>query len=67
MLHIDEQVIIDKKINIFEPYAFPETRSNIFENKQAINLFTYNQKPLDLSGLLKYKMLLSVVPPETKT
>lgn len=67
MLHIDEQAIIEKKNSIVEPYSFPETRINIFENKQSINLFTFSQAPLDLSGLLKYKTSLSVVPPETET
>lgn len=67
LLNIDEQAIVEKKNNIVEPYTFPETRINIFESKQSINLFTFNQTPLDLSGLLKYKMSLSIVPPETAT
>lgn len=67
MLHIDEQAIIEKKNSIVEPYSFPEMRTNIFQNKQAINLFTFNQTLLDLSGLAMYKTSLTVIPPETVT
>jgi hypothetical protein len=67
LLHIDEQAIIEKKNSIVEPYSFPETRTNIFQNKQAINLFTFNQTLLDLSGLAMYKTSLTVIPPETVT